>query len=78
MDDLRDYGLPNTKAISIPTWVRAAEISCPNCGAECCMVTVEVECELVKGGKGISTYMGCPACPFASPAMTITSHKTGE
>ena len=32
-------------------------------------VSVPVKHPLLKGGEGTSTYLGCPACPFASPAV---------
>jgi hypothetical protein len=33
-------------------------------------ITVDMEGGILKGGKGRGVYMGCPACPFASPAVT--------
>lgn len=71
---LRDYGLGNlSKPTGTPTWkpafMRADPMPYPNCGAQLCEVEVAVDHPLVHGGKGISMYLGCPACPFASPAV---------
>ena len=73
----RDYGLPNSKPTSTPIAKPASDLAtkngCPNCGCKQVMeVTVEVEQPLLKGGKGVGTYLGCPACPFASK-MTMVS-----
>jgi hypothetical protein len=69
---LRDYGLPNpTKVIGRPSW-KATDEECPNCGARLCFVSVDVEMPKLRGGRGVSRYLGCPACPFASPAMVVS------
>ena len=71
---LRNYGLPDSEAIGIPTWSEAwPQTPCPNCGAKLCRVEVKVKQGLVKGGEGMSRYMGCPACPWASPAMVAST-----
>lgn len=77
-DDLRDYGMPSSgKPIGKPTWKPApGEIDgvpneCPNCGAWLCEVQVEMENPLLVGGVGVAHYLGCPACPFASPAIVV-------
>jgi len=62
---LRDYGLPNPEVSGTPTW-NATEEKCPNCGAKLCFVEVDV----VKPMEGVCRYMGCPACPWASPSVT--------
>jgi hypothetical protein len=68
---LREYGLPNSQSPGTPTWESAdKKLKCPNCGAQVCLVTVEVEMKMLRGGRGIATYTGCPACPWASPAVT--------
>jgi hypothetical protein len=74
-DKKREYGLPNSSNPGKPTWEPAPESApnCPHCGGNLCLVKVEVEQELLKGGKGMSTYLGCPACPFASPAMVVST-----
>ena len=49
-------------------------IECPICGCEEIMeIEHEVEHELLKGGKGISVYLGCPACPWASEMLSIST-----
>ena len=69
---MRDYGLSKSEPAGIPTWEKA-DIECPNCGAILCFVKVDVTNDLVKGGKGVAHYLGCPACPFAGPAAVIAS-----
>jgi hypothetical protein len=72
MMKLRDYGLGESGTpTGVPTWEKAGEDApkCPNCGGCLCDVIVPVKHELLKGGKGLSRYLGCPACPFASPAL---------
>lgn len=69
---LRDHGLGNLgepdgtpKATTVDQ-----EMPCPNCG--CQLMQVEVSMKNIaqlRGGGGIGTYLGCPACPFASPMM---------
>jgi hypothetical protein len=44
--------------------------TCPHC--ECARlfkIEIDVENPLLKGGKGIGTYIGCAACPWASPML---------
>lgn len=75
-DALRDYGLPNpTGVLGTPTWVAAKE-ECPNCGGLLCAVKVRVAMPLLKGGEGTSNYLGCPACPYASPALMVADSGT--
>ena len=71
MSNLRDHGLGKSgKPTGSPTWAKAEDApDCPNCGASLCDVAVPVDHPMLKGGKGVSRYLGCPACPFASPAM---------
>jgi hypothetical protein len=76
MMSLRDYGMGSAGTpAGKPTWEKAEPIdgiepNCPNCGAHLCQVSVPVTHPQLKGGKGICSYLGCPACPYASPAMT--------
>ena len=72
--NLRDYGLGDAgKPLETPTWKLASpEVPCPNCGAKLCEVSMLAENKLLKGGSGMMRYLGCPACPFASPAITTT------
>jgi hypothetical protein len=69
--NLRDHGFgPSGEPFGKPTWEKAkGSPPCPNCGADLCSVSVPVKHPLLKGGEGTSTYLGCPACPFASPAV---------
>ena len=72
---LRDYGMgPSGTPIGSPEWKKAETINgsdpiCPNCGSWLCEIMVLVSHPLLKGGMGSSRYLGCPACPYASPAM---------
>lgn len=69
--NLREHGLgPSGEPSGKPTWEKADEAPpCPNCGADLCSVSVPVKHPLLKGSTGVSKYLGCPACPFASPAI---------
>jgi len=73
MSKLREWGLGESgKPLGKPTWSIPVDAPpCPNCGAQLCAVTVLVEQRLLKGGKGMANYLGCPACQFASPAMVV-------
>ena len=77
VNNLRSYGLPDSTVKSTPVAKPLREGSpfaeCPNCGCKQIMeITVEVEQNLLTTGKGTGTYLGCPACPFASPMMVIS------
>jgi len=73
----RDYGLPQGEATGIPkaTLVTDPKLPCcPNCGCKEMMeIKVPMNQRLLKGQKGIGTYIGCPACPFASPCLVVAS-----
>lgn len=69
MADIRDYGLPNPEPVGVPSWKPSTQ-ECPNCGSTLCEVTVMVRMPQLRGGEGICTYLGCPACPYASPSVT--------
>lgn len=53
-----------------PTWSETEE-TCPNCRAFLCKVSTPVEPPpMLRTDNGaVAVYMGCPACPYASPAM---------
>lgn len=72
--DLRDHGYPDMgeKPTGVPKAIpMEPKAACPNCGCvELMMITVEMTNPKLKGGKGVGTYVGCPACPYASPMMT--------
>lgn len=80
--DSRDYGLPNSQVIGVPRVLRVlsekidgSQPECGRCGCQTlCEIEVHVEQRLVRGGKGIGKYLGCPACPWASP-MVIFSDR---
>jgi len=75
MSGLRDHGLGDiNRPAGPPVWEPAGEDAppCPNCGGKVCAVTVEVSNALLMGSKGLCRYFGCPACPWASPAVTTT------
>jgi hypothetical protein len=71
--NLRDYGLPKTQEAGVPTWTPTdPPLPCPNCGGQLAQVQVKVTMKLLRGGEGMSNYLGCPACPYASPAMCVS------
>jgi hypothetical protein len=76
----RDYGLGQSgEPLGTPTWRKAdVTMGCPNCKAQLCEVKVRVSHPHLKGGKGVSTYMGCPACLYASPALIAAHGKTHD
>jgi hypothetical protein len=48
-----------------------AEGGCPNCGCrEVMEITIPMNNPRLKGGMGRGRYLGCPACPWASPMVT--------
>ena len=66
---LRDYGLPDFGVVGRPKATKAiGEHECPNCGCEA-LHCIEVEVEVMEGTSGLGKYIGCPACPWASPMM---------
>lgn len=72
--NLRDYGLTNSEVVGTPTWQRTEPaLPCPNCGGLLCEVKVAVTHSLLRGNVGTSTYLGCPACPYASPALVVAA-----
>lgn len=79
MRNMRDYGLGDSTPYTVgkPRVVKQAEPidnvapSCPNCG---CLTIYEIEVDLkdyplLKAGKQKGSYLGCPACPWASPML---------
>lgn len=56
---------------------RLADKKCPNCGCEgLFQITVEVKgLPGLNSERGTGTYVGCAACPFASPMVTIGGGK---
>jgi hypothetical protein len=79
-EPLRDHGFPDVPGeapLGIPEaklMVNAGHNGCPNCGCKQLMeITIAMKNPLLKAGKGIGVYIGCPACPYASPMMTRTA-----
>lgn len=71
--NLRDYGLPDADEYmdGKPEVMREENIPCPHCG---CEKTFSIEIPLkdfplVKKGEQRGSYVGCAACPWASPMM---------
>lgn len=71
--NLRDYGLPNMDPSGTPKATAVKDDSpCPNCGCQLMEVRVPVKSELLRGGRGVGIYLGCPACPWASPMTAVS------
>lgn len=76
----RDWGLGDSmKYITgIPRVVGVAEgmPPCPNCHCDTLYVITVAVCHpsLHGDGHGRGTYVGCPACPFASPMLMTSTH----
>lgn len=81
---LRNYGMPDCGEPLKPpkATVISTRMMCPNCGCTNVMsVEVLVSNKLLRGGVGLASYLGCPACPWASPAMvaaTLPGQSEGE
>ncbi len=84
--NLRNHGLNNgCNPVGIPKATPATgkdrvapvdDIYCPNCGCkELMQVEVAVENRMLNGGTGVGYYLGCPACPWASPMMAIAMQQ---
>jgi hypothetical protein len=75
MRNEREYGLgDSTPFVKGPPRVKgqAKELSCPACKCQTMYdIEVDVEHPLLRGGKGVGHYVGCPACPFASPMLMV-------
>ena len=84
MDGLRDHGYGDVDYAGTPEVIMEVKDSpgCPNCGCQqIYMIRVPVMDNRLKGATGDGTYMGCPACPWASPMVAIarkTSNEAGE
>jgi hypothetical protein len=78
-DNIRDYGLGATSVSGRPRVIGKLNIRektrCPNCQCET-LYEIEVNVESAGGmGSGTGKYIGCPACPWASPCMTVLDRK---
>lgn len=72
-ENLRDHGYPDMGEEPSGT-PKATTVengpSCPNCKCELMQVSIPMTNPRLKTGKGIGTFFGCPACPYASQMMT--------
>ncbi len=63
-----------------PTWEGLHE-PCPNCGADLCRVYTPVKpppmLRVGPSGQAVAVYLGCPACPYAGPAVTMAKENAG-
>ena len=79
---LRDYGAPGGEPIGPPKAeplcgeakdALLKDGGCPFCHCTQVMqITVKMQDVRLKGGGGTGKYLGCPACPWASPMMTVS------
>lgn len=77
---IRNYGLGETKVSGTPRVTQTLEkgtgVSCPNCGCET-LFEIVVDVESAAGmGPGVGKYIGCPACPWASPCVTTIKRQS--
>jgi hypothetical protein len=74
--DLRTYydDGDRPEPIGVPKWSESKDprAKCPNCKAQLCEIKVRVTLKRLKGGKGTASYLGCPACPYASQSLTVS------
>jgi len=74
----RDYGFGDAPEVTgVPTVGEKLSEKCPNCG---CGTVFMIEVEVAHPSpmlrrpdgphKVVGRYVGCPACPWASPMMT--------
>ena len=74
----RDYGYGDSPEPTGPPEIKSGPLdeSCPNCeGKTLFMLEVTVPNNPLMAGmlgskEGVGVYMGCAACPYASPMMT--------
>lgn len=69
---MRDYGLANLKTVGPPRLGSSVDMECPACsGKTLFQIEIDVTDKLLKhGGIGVGRYIGCAACPWASPMVT--------
>ena len=75
----RSYGLGESTVIGAPVIGESVDIECPYCHApKTFEIRVKVNAppllRISKGGEAIGRYIGCAACPFASPMVTTEGH----
>ena len=73
----RDYGLGNPTVDGSPRlgpYMDDAEALCPYCkGHTLFELSIDVIDKRLRGGKGIGKYLGCAACPYASPMVMVAN-----
>ena len=82
-DKLRDYGFGSLEETGgeitgTPVWEVSDKMVCPNCGAKVCDIQVSCNHSMIRGTKANVRYMGCPACPWASPALISSVEPIGS
>lgn len=79
---LRDYGLGDIKIEGIPRFKEFAgpEVpACPHCGCfSVAVIQVDVIDRRLTTGRGVGTYLGCPACPWAGPMACVAATPKPE
>lgn len=78
MSNLRDYGLGETTHLvrGAPKVTGPVEDGvCPHCHCETVYsITVDVAKPNDESTLGVGRYVGCPACPWASPMVMAFRH----
>jgi hypothetical protein len=85
IEELRSYGMSNScTPVGAPRIRKSGEkrtaptkdIECPHCKCEQLFeIEVDVEGPYLNGGAGVGYYMGCAACPWASPMIAIATNS---
>lgn len=76
MVNIREYGLGPSDGCtrSAPRILGPVVTECPNCYcSHTFSIEVDVEHPLLVGQKGLGIYVGCAACPWASPMVMMTA-----
>lgn len=79
--NLRDYGLGESTGMvrGVPRVGDRVTQECPNCHCRTLFwIEVDVVNPLLIGGKGLGNYMGCAACPWASPMLMAAVGRKQE
>ena len=73
----REYGLGDPTVVGPPRLgphMEDAEALCPYCkGHTLFGISIDVIDKRLRGGKGVGKYLGCAACPYASPMVTVAN-----
>lgn len=72
--NLRNYGLGETEVSGSPRIKGQLDKPCPHCG---CPAVYEIEVDVASAGgfplsegEWVGKYLGCAACPWASPCIS--------